>query len=262
MTDRDKNMIDRQRRRARRSIEATREALGRLAPPPNAEERRRAITRAINDLRPKPDADINFAVMLIEQLLDQRRHAIEVPSARPAEGAEQLRGLAEALRTARTITQRLNPLAREEINQVKTRHNLKWQYSFILPGEFSGLLDEYYPSIIEVAEEAASQLDRAKVGGRPKGRNRYLSALAALLAALFETLTGAPPSLSKHQGKFSDFVAAIFVAGEIYEPEKNTPKSKSVSTASSLHYAAVGAKLHEESKGAKPPEISWVIRLE
>jgi hypothetical protein len=222
----------------------------------SAGERRKDIEAAIADLRPLAGADVEFVIRGIERLLDLRQSAIEVRPPLPSEGAAQLRALATALRATKEAASNLNKLAFEQLNAAKVQRGLKWYspagsiWSFLRRNELSDFIDSGYPSLIEAAEDAAKRLDQMKAGGRPEGRNQYLSALAAVLAAYYELLTGRFAPKSKSENRFSRFVGTIFAAGGIRDSVQDR------------HYAAVGADLHRRSKGAKPTEISWFMRLE
>jgi len=234
-------------------------------------DRRKGIEAAIAGLKPLAGADVAFAIRGVEQMLDLGQNAIEVRPPLPSEGAEQLRTLAAALRATKRAAANLNKLAFEELNAAKTRRGLKWcspsasTWSFLRGNELSDYIDRGYPSLIEAAEDAAKHLDQMKKSGRLEGRNQFLSALAATLAAYYEMLTGKIAPSRPNDSKFSRFVGAIFAAGDIYEPERNARARQSSSAdkrASPRHWASLGATLHQESKGANPPEISWVSRLE
>jgi hypothetical protein len=224
---------------------------------PDNPDRRKFLSSAIAELRPIVGASgIAFAIAEIERMLNWRRYVMNTSPPLPSTGATQLRALVKALRKLREAAENLNEPAREELNAAKNRLGLQWcspgAWSFGWPGELGDFLDWGYPSLMEVAEEAAKQLDRQKrkKGGRPAQRDQYLSALAVHVAALYEVLTGKEPPRSRSENRFTNFLGAIFAAGDVKGEAR--------------HYGSIGANLYHLAKetGAKPPEISWVMRLD
>jgi hypothetical protein len=206
-----------------------------------------AVKAAVAEL--KPIAHAEFAVALIEHIVEQAPFVVKGKSALPSTAAAELRGLVKALTKAAIIARNLSVPAIAELEQVRSSRGLEWHPvngALRLPStDLFG-----YPGLIEVAQEAAENIERnrEKKGGRPRLRNQYALALAAVCAGNFETVTGTPAPISRSVSKFTGFVEAIFaIAG--------------LAALSAEHYASEGAKAHRRQRERNSPEIWWDSRM-
>lgn len=240
MTDRNHQnatdfIAERHRERARGALGEPYDPIVRI---PEDAKRHAAIIAAIGRLKPAAGADVGFAIMDIELWLYLCCHnAAPARHPLPSDGAEQLRGFAEALRAARTAARDLNSLASEHLNAAKVRLAVEWcspsAHSFLHQDEFGDFLDWGYPSLAKAAEDAAEKLDQMKKSGPPKVERNNLLEFATNLAAIFELLTGTRPRPSGSGGRFAVFVETIFAAAE-----------GMVDARSTLQLARKGAALH------------------